>query len=50
MQVRILVRALQMLKVGGRVVYSTCSLNPVETKLLFQMLSSDVVGIKCAHS
>ena len=31
-QVRILVRALQMLKVGGRVVYSTCSLNPVENE------------------
>jgi len=29
-QVRILMRALQMLKVGGRVVYSTCSMNPVE--------------------
>ena len=29
-QARILVRALQMLKVGGRVVYSTCSMNPVE--------------------
>ena len=29
-QVRILVRALQMLKLGGRVVYSTCSMNPVE--------------------
>ncbi|KAI9833762.1 MAG: hypothetical protein M1819_003495 [Sarea resinae] len=29
-QVRILVRALQTLKVGGRVVYSTCSMNPVE--------------------
>lgn len=31
-QLRILVRALQMLKVGGRVVYSTCSLNPVENE------------------
>ena len=31
-QVRILVRALQMLKAGGRVVYSTCSLNPVENE------------------
>ena len=30
LQVRILVRALQMLKSGGRVVYSTCSLNPIE--------------------
>jgi len=31
-QCRILVRALQMLKVGGRVVYSTCSMNPVENE------------------
>ncbi|MCJ1477477.1 hypothetical protein MMC13_006149 [Lambiella insularis] len=31
-QVRILVRALQMLKVDGRVVYSTCSMNPVENE------------------
>ena len=31
-QVRILVRALQMLKVGGRVVYSTCSMNPMENE------------------
>jgi len=29
-QVRILMRSLQMLKVGGKVVYSTCSMNPVE--------------------
>lgn len=31
-QVRILLRALQMLKPGGRVVYSTCSMNPVENE------------------
>lgn len=31
-QVRILVRTLQMLKVGGRAVYSTCSLNPMENE------------------
>lgn len=31
-QIRILVRALQMLKTGGRVVYSTCSMNPVENE------------------
>jgi multisite-specific tRNA:(cytosine-C5)-methyltransferase len=33
-QARILVRALQMLKVGGRVVYSTCSMNPVENEAI----------------
>ncbi|KAL9077256.1 MAG: hypothetical protein Q9157_003447 [Trypethelium eluteriae] len=32
MQMRILVRALQMLKPGGRVVYSTCSMNPIENE------------------
>ena len=31
-QVRILVRALQMTKPGGKVVYSTCSMNPVENE------------------
>lgn len=31
-QVRILVRALTLLNVGGRVVYSTCSMNPVENE------------------
>ncbi|EFW20770.1 hypothetical protein D8B26_002911 [Coccidioides posadasii str. Silveira] len=31
-QARILVRALQMLKPGGRVVYSTCSMNPIENE------------------
>ncbi|KYK59388.1 methyltransferase [Drechmeria coniospora] len=31
-QIRILIRALQLLKVGGRVVYSTCSMNPIENE------------------
>ena len=31
-QVRILVRALQLLKADGRAVYSTCSMNPVENE------------------
>jgi len=33
-QVRILVRSLQMLKVGGKVIYSTCSMNPLENEAI----------------
>jgi len=32
LQVRILQRAMNMLKADGRIVYSTCSLNPVENE------------------
>ena len=32
LQVRILLRAMKMLKHDGRIVYSTCSLNPVENE------------------
>ena len=32
LQVKILVRGGELLKVGGRVVYSTCSLNPIENE------------------
>lgn len=31
-QLRLLERALQMTRVGGRIVYSTCSLNPIENE------------------
>ena len=30
LQIRILERGLQLLKVGGKISYSTCSLNPIE--------------------
>lgn len=45
-QVRILVRALQMLKVGGRVVYSTCSLNPVENEAVIASAVERCGGIE----
>lgn len=32
LQVRILLRAMNLLKDNGRIVYSTCSLNPVENE------------------
>jgi 16S rRNA C967 or C1407 C5-methylase (RsmB/RsmF family) len=36
LQVRILVRALQVVRVGGVVSYSTCSLNPIENEAVVQ--------------
>ena len=32
MQVKILARGAQLVKVGGRLVYSTCSFNPIENE------------------
>ncbi|PSK33633.1 Multisite-specific tRNA:(cytosine-C(5))-methyltransferase [Elsinoe australis] len=45
-QVRILVRSLQMLKVGGRVVYSTCSMNPVENEAVISSAIERCGGAK----
>ena len=46
MQVRILSRALQLLKVGGRVVYSTCSMNPVENEAVVASAIERCGGLK----
>lgn len=48
-QVRILVRALQMLKVGGRVVYSTCSMNPVENEAVVAAAIDRCRGPDCVE-
>lgn len=48
-QVRILVRALQMLKVGGRVVYSTCSMNPVENEAVIASAIDRCGGLSKVH-
>jgi multisite-specific tRNA:(cytosine-C5)-methyltransferase len=45
-QVRILVRALQMLKAGGRVVYSTCSMNPIENEAVIASAIERCGGIE----
>ena len=55
-QVKILFRALQMLKVGGRVVYSTCSMNPVENEAVIASVIERCGGLSivdlvdCGHA
>jgi multisite-specific tRNA:(cytosine-C5)-methyltransferase len=48
-QIRILVRALQILKVGGRVVYSTCSMNPVENEAVIGAAIERCGGPECVE-
>ncbi|KAM3065341.1 tRNA (cytosine-5-)-methyltransferase ncl1 [Clarireedia jacksonii] len=48
-QVRILVRALQMLKPGGRVVYSTCSMNPIENEAVISSAIDRCGGLEKVH-
>jgi 16S rRNA C967 or C1407 C5-methylase (RsmB/RsmF family) len=43
-QVRLLVRSLQLVKKGGRVVYSTCSLDPIENEAVVASAIAEVGG------
>lgn len=43
-QYRILKRGIELLDIGGRLVYSTCSLNPVEDESVIQRLLKDAAG------
>lgn len=42
LQARILTRGLELLKVGGRLVYSTCSFNPIENEAVLANVLSQV--------
>ncbi|VDB92498.1 unnamed protein product [Peniophora sp. CBMAI 1063] len=46
LQTRILTRAMRMLEQGGRVVYSTCSLNPVENEAVIAEALKTVKGFE----
>ncbi|KAF2800687.1 S-adenosyl-L-methionine-dependent methyltransferase [Melanomma pulvis-pyrius CBS 109.77] len=45
LQLRILFRGLQMLKKGGRLVYSTCSMNPIENEAVIASAIENCGGV-----